>query len=434
MTEEPEDPQEHMRRQMADMNALLTVLSPFNATARQQKAKLTKLQSETDALLADRDSFAERYAPLGWAVFDNISSSVMREVVDVDSDVGETRLVEYHLDPEMLRFRSQRLKCERYRPWLDLYERAIERAGAEDYLSCVPLILMIVDGLVTRSTGRHAFSGGTDAPVFDSIASGPGGVAGALSLMGVQRGRVNETELLLPYRHGIIHGADLNYGHAIVAAKAFSALHAAIDYCDRAADEAERRARAVEQQRVPSLREIGSQLIAQAEDKRVLEEWKPRPPISFEGGSGPDEAQEFEEGSPEAAAALYLGALTNRMNYGYIAKATVDFLKRPIGKRAKYFRELLDGVTVDSWRILSVEDKAAAVSEVAVHVWGEPDERPWSYKGTIRLINQDADGKPVIHSHEGGQWQAIEFFITAMAATGALGREVDDLAPSEGAR
>ncbi|WP_299752475.1 hypothetical protein [uncultured Tateyamaria sp.] len=430
MTDEPEDPTDHIRRQMAGLNTLLKMMSPFSRAAREQKTELTKLQTQMDDLLAVRDSFAERYAPLGWAISDNMSSSVISEIAEMETDNGEARLVDYHLNPETLRFKGQRMKRERYRSWLELYESAVERAAAEDYFSSVPLTLMIIDGLVTRSTGKHAFSGGTDAPVFDSIASGPGGIAGALSLMGAQRGRVSSTELTLPYRHGIMHGVDLNYGHAIVAAKAFSALHAAVDYCDRALDEVERRAQALQQQRVPNLREIGSHVVAQAKEKRAPDEWKPRPPISCREGLGPDEAGQFEEGSPEAAAALYLNALTERPNYGHIAKATVDFLKRPIGQRAKYFREHLDGVAVDSWRVLSVEDKAAAVSEVAVHVWGGSAERSWSYKGTIHLINQDDDGNPVIRSEKGGQWQAIEFFITSMAAAGALGREVDDLTQS----
>lgn len=432
MNDDPDDTKNYLRKQMAGANSLLKVLSPINATAREQKAKLTEIQAQMNELQAAQDFFAECYAPMGWAMFGKIPSPLVSEVAEVGADEGEARLVEYHLDTETLRFMGQHLKCERYRPWLDLYERAAERAEAEDYFSCVPLVLMIIDGLVMRSTGRHAFSGGTDVPVFDSIASSPGGVAEVLSLMRVPRGHVNNTELTLPYRHGIIHGVDLNYGHAIVAAKAFNALHAAIDYCDRASDEAERRAQAAEQQRVPSWHEIGSQLSAQADEKRILDEWKPRLPISFKGGLGPDEASKFKEASPEAAAALYLNALTERPNYGHIAKATVDFLKRPIGERAKYFREYLEGVTVHSWLVLSAEDKAAAVSEVAVHVWGASNERPWSYKGTIRLINQNDDGNPVIHGQEGGQWQAIEFFINSMATAGFLGREVDDLAPSEG--
>lgn len=432
--EDPEIPHEHMRKQMSGMKVLLMLLSPFSAFARKKRAELTKLQSDLNQLFAIRDDFAARYSPLGWAVFGSMSSEVMQEVLEVAPDEGEARLVKYHLDPETLRFKGQRLKSEHYRPWLDLYERAIERADAEDFLSCVPLTLLIIDGLVHRSTGRHAFSKGTDAPVFDSAASGPGGVASALSLMGAPRGGVNCSALNLPFRHGILHGADVNYGYAIVAAKAFSALHAAIDYCDRAADEAERRAHAVEQQRTPSLKETGSQLITQAKIKRSLEEWKPRQPITFERGVGPDAVGELEDESPEAAAAHFLGALTGRPNFGHIAKATVDHSKRPVGQRAKYFREHFDRVTVNSWRILGVEDKAAAVSEVAVHVWGGPNERPWSYKGKIRLINQADDGSPVVRSLEGGQWQAIEFFVTKMAAAGALGREVDDLAPSKSPR
>lgn len=427
MADKPDDQRKLVQKQISGLDPLLTLLSPFSRKAREGKAQIKEIKVEIQRLQDIQSGFTARYSPLGWAMFGKMSATVMGEALELEVNEGDAHLTRYHLDFQTLRFNGQRFKQDSYRPWYELYERAVERAVAEDYVSCVPLVLMITDGLIKRSTGRHGFSGGTDTPVFDSIAAEAGGIADTLSLMSVPRDRVNNVPLALPYRHGIIHGADVNYGHAIVAAKAFNALHAAVEYCDNAATEADRMANAVDQQRVRSLKEIAEQNQTIKKMKQGVREWEARPPMLLGEGVGPDNVGGFEPNSPEATAAEYLSALTGRTNYGFIADRTVDNQKRHKQQQVKIFRAHLDGVITGSWSILSFKDEAPAISEVAAHVWGGSDENPWNYKGWMRLVYQSKDGRPAVRGDEGGQWRVIEHFLTHMAAAGALGKDVDHL-------
>lgn len=425
MTKKPKNHQDYLREQLAGFRTLINLAAPFSSKARKAKADLEKIQAEIDDHSKAQEVFTERYAPDGWSLFAGMATPTMFELVDATEENGTAILTSYHLKPDTLHALRQRLKSENLRPWFDIYETAKERVEAEDFVSAVPLVLLIIDGIVTKLTGKHAFSGGTDAPVFDTLASGQGGIADLLRLLGQQRGSVTTKPLQAPYRHGILHGMDLNFGHAVVAAKAFNALHAVIDYCERKADEKVRVAEALEEQYVPPIRETLKGIADNAKTNKMIGAWSARPLKSFEDGAGQAELAVFGEGSPEAAAMAYLQALSQG-NYGRLAAHTVDFLKRPNRERAKDFKTRLADVGTCEWRILQVKDEAPAVSEVQAHVWGTSEGRSWSYKGTIRLIHSGEDDKPAVYGAETGRWKAIEFFLAKLEPTVLLGRTTDD--------
>lgn len=425
MTKEPKNRQDHLREQLAGFRTLTNIAAPFSSTARQAKADIAKLQAQMNELSQAQAVFTERYAPDGWSLFAGMATPTMVDLVHVTKEEGTSILTSYHLEPQTLQALWQRLKSERMRPWFDIYSTARERAEAGDFVSAVPLVLLIIDGIVTKLTGKHAFSGGTDAPVFDTLASGPGGIAELLQLLGRQRGSVTTEPLEAPFRHGIMHGMDLNFGHAIVAAKAFNALHAVVDYCERKADEKERVAKALEEQRVPPIRETLKGIAETAKITTAIDNWSARPLRAFEDGASQEELAAFIDGSPEAATVAYLQALSQG-NFGRIAAHTVDFLKRPIGERAKDFKARLIGVESCEWHILQIKDEAPAVSEVQAHVWGTSEGRSWSYKGTIRLIYGGDDDKSAVYGAESGRWKAIEYFLSKLDATILLGGTTDD--------
>lgn len=117
---------------------------------------------------------------------------------------------------------------------------------------------------------------------------------------------------------------DLNFGHPIVAAKAFNALHAVIDYCERKMDEKARVEQALKEQQVPPIFETLKEFADIAKMNKTIEDWSARPLRSFEDGASKAELATFVKESPEAAAVAYLDALS-KGNYGRLAVHTVDF-------------------------------------------------------------------------------------------------------------
>ena len=324
MTKKPKNRQEHFRDQLSGLRTLMNLAAPFSSKAREVKAYIARIQAEIDENLKAQEVFIERYAPDGWSLFAGMATPTLFALVDPTKEEGTAILTSYHLEPDTLHALWQRLKSEKLRPWFDIYVTAMERAKAQDYISAVSLVLLIIDGIVAKLTGKHAFSGGTDAPVFDTFASGLGGIADLLRLLGQQRGSVTTDPIQAPFRHGILHGMDLNFGHPIVTAKAFNALHAVIDYCERKVDEKARVEQALEEQQVPPIFETLKEFADIAKMNKTIEDWSARPLRSFEDGASKAELATFVKESPEAAAIAYLDALS-KGNYGRLAVHTVDF-------------------------------------------------------------------------------------------------------------
>lgn len=405
----PKPPGDHLVQQFEAMRPLAKLVGFFNSGVRKQFKEVEQQLNNVKQMVANLELFAQTYSVLGWVNYDRLSTDVVASVVGMPIEDGEAILTKYHLDADNLSFLGYRFKTKHYDPWFEMFERAVERATAEDFLSAIPLVLSVIDGICTTSTGKHPFSGGADAPVFDSQTSGPGGLSEGLALLGSTRRKLHADAISLPFRHGIVHGLNPNYGHPVVAAKAFNLLQATVDYFDRRRDEAERIAKAAEEQKPIDLRELGENLRKNAETKRALQQWRARPVVSGVPLASSDTPANLPVGTPEAFVAHYLSLLTDQ-NYGELAKATVDYPKRPIGYRAGKLRENLKSVRLTGWTITGIEDTAPAMSRVTAMLEGRLDNKMWRGERAMRVMFADEDHEVLVRNQLGGTWVMLPDF------------------------
>lgn len=402
---------EHISQQFRQMRPLLKLAGLFDQSLAKQFSEVEAEFQNVERMKAERAQFAKRFGPKGWTSYDRLSVDLVHDVVNLqDDEAAEDALVSYHLNADQLAFLGYRFNTSRFEPWQELYERAVERAAAGDYLSAVPLILIIIDGICTTKSGKHPFSGGADAPVFDSETSGPGGIAEGLAILGATRRKLDPASIDSPYRHGIVHGLNPGFGNARVTAKAFNLLQASVDYFDRRADEEARIARAEAEQQPPNWGELFRSMAKTAETKRQIDAWRARPPRHEAGIASSDAPSELDPATPEAAAANYLTALSAG-NFGAIAKATIDYPMRALGYRAGRHREELGELQVTGWEITGVEDHAAAVSVITVRLEGVLGDSTWRGSQEMRLIYGDEKFDVLPRGSAGGQWSVMPNFI-----------------------
>lgn len=403
------------------MRPLARLMGIFKPEIRERFKEVESHVENVKTIMANRDLFAQTFSPLGWVNYDRMSVVAVADALKVGVEEGEAVLTAYHLDPDSLRVLGYRFHTRHYEAWGEIYERAVERAGAEDFLSAVPLILIIIDGICTTTTAKHPFSGGADAPVFDTQTSGPGGLSEGLALLGSTRRKLDAAPISVPYRHGVVHGLNPSFGHAIVAAKAFNLLQAMVDYFDRLRDEDSRLKKATEEQRPVDLMELGRGIAKNAEVEKLLDAWKARPVIAGEVVASSDMPAELEAGTPEAAVADYLANLVSR-NFGALAKATVDYPKRSIGYRAGRLRDDLKNVSISSWTITGIEDTAAAMTNVMVEMRGTIFGEAWKGSHRVRLMYSDEDNNALVRSEGSGAWIAMPDFLTNLWSTAMKAR------------
>ena len=410
MTKAPKETSEHVIGQFEAVKPIAKVLGFFSKDIGNAFAKLESQLETVTAMQAASDVFVAKYSTNGWCRHDNSPANLIVEIAPMPMEEGEQRLIEYYLDPNTIERIGYRFNTTAYLPWQKLFAISAERLAALDYVSAIPLLLMIADGICTDATGKNAFSGGADAPVFDSLASKPGGLADGLKLLGAVKRKVITDQTTLPFRHGILHGLTTNYDNPITAAKAVNLLAASIDYFDRKRDEEARIEKAAEEQATPSFSDLGRSLVRNSKIKAALDAWERRPTIEGEIANS-DHSSNLAEGSPEATACIYLSYLMAK-NFGGLAELTIDYPQRPINYRAGRLAKYLSAVVINGWHITKIEDVAAAVSVVGVEIIGTTEGLEWKIEDNARLIYSDDNNGPLPRGLAVGAWLAMPKLLT----------------------
>lgn len=406
----PKTPYDHMSAQLPAMRLIAKAVGVFRPQVRESWHQVESQLAAVQEIKTNIALFSERYVPLGWANYDRMSSKVLAELAKCSVEQGEELLTQHHLDEQTLQVLGYRFHLPEFQPWAAIYERAIERCKLEDWLSAVPLILLIMDGICTTSSGKHPFSGGADAQVFDTQTSGTGGLAEALKVLGATRRKLSEAPIDAPFRHGVVHGLNPNYGYPIVAAKALNLLQATTDYFVSIKDEARRLARAEEEQRPVSFREIAAVMRRTAALKAALEAWRPRPErtsLSIDESC----AELADDTLPETVAAKYL-QLLKMSNYGALAALHVDYPQRSVAYRAGQLRKELKGIRVLHWSIGSIRDASASITTVSAVVQVEVAGRRDKLSGELRVIYADSSFESMVRGTAEGQWYVMPNLTT----------------------
>jgi hypothetical protein len=117
----------------------------------------------------------------------------------------------------------------------EVVERAFQAYRDGDYLVCVPLVLMLIDGFGMSKSGTKSIF--ADLAELDhlfedeeSVGGHPSGLKAVLKRMVVSKKGYSEKPLTVPERNGILHGTRLNFATKIVAAKALNVLAAVVEW------------------------------------------------------------------------------------------------------------------------------------------------------------------------------------------------------------
>ena len=137
----PKTPYDHISAQLPAMRLIAKAVGLFSPRVRESWRQVESQLAEVQEIKMNIALFSERYVPLGWANYDRMSSTVLAELAMRSVEQGEQLLTQHHLDEQTLRVLGYRFHLPQFQPWAAIYERAIERCKAEDWLSAVPCLL-----------------------------------------------------------------------------------------------------------------------------------------------------------------------------------------------------------------------------------------------------------------------------------------------------
>lgn len=225
---------ETMKQSMPLLGPILRLIGVDVTKLKELLAEGDSLKLQTEALTSLPDRFNDQFASRGWIAYDSLNLELVKAAVVKaecgDLDGGEAILVEHYTE-ETIRLKLTWLSwIDAFRPRSTLAEKALSDYGAGRYHASVPVVLALLDGFVDDLQDRGFFAAGVDLTAWDSIAAHEKGLGKLVQVLSQPRKKTRTEAITLPYRHGILHGRDLNYDNKLVAAKTWAALFATGDW------------------------------------------------------------------------------------------------------------------------------------------------------------------------------------------------------------
>lgn len=363
------------------------------------------LQKQAEELSSIPAKFNETFQHLGWIASESTSLETMKTALELaqsgDMEQAESVLTADYTGERVKSIAMQFWGVKAFRRRMDLIEEAAKLCQEERYLAAIPLLLIVVDGAGQDYFGKAIFSQGVDLTELNAIAGSETGLAALTSEMGRTRQAFNDSQLFLPYRNGILHGRDVNFGNALVAAKLWAYLQCVADVI---------RAKENEKTKKPKEELSLSQSLKQLQETRAqreeIDKWVKRPAFDTTWTLSNKDNEEMCVGTPEETLAKFLSAW-NKSNYGEMGKLTVYFDNRPVKKRAGQIREYIAKLNLTEARIINVRDEAPAITNIdtvlEIRIDGNIETKEFSF----RLVYGDETSSPIMRGFANGSWKVI---------------------------
>lgn len=386
------------KRDLREIRSFLKVLKwtkPVWRVLGVQIHELDELIASTDHFLQFSAQFNDTFADRGWISYGWQNSSnaqaAFRAASAGDMAEAEDILVQAY-SPEEVSFvlrQMTNLKCFSKRT--ELAKLAADDYANARYHASIPVVLALLDGMGQELTGAGFLRQGARFVDDDSFVEIGPGLSRLIRTLTASRGGTSTSPLTIPYRHGILHGVDLNYANKMVAAKSWAALFAAGWYASQTENP-----QPLSPAQPSTFREFWTGISYTRKQTRELEalgaSWKPRTRLEQQ-----EALAALTPGTPEDVVHRFLQHWQAK-NFGRMAELVREHKQQPQGSLAGRIRKKLP-VPPSSFVILSSDDSAPAAGwvEASIH-WGEFTEQ-------VRLRMLHFDGDRTLPSNAGrGSW------------------------------
>lgn len=379
--------------------------------------KINRIHEVSDSMLSQSeilnlpDQFNEVFSRHGWIATGSMSVETMRKALRLhqegDNQAAEEEILAWFNKDNIGRYainRSKRFNKEgmvRVQRWHQLQE-ALQLTVEERYWSAVPLILIACDGFASDILGFSPFKKDTDLTAFDSITGHPTSLPFLIKKLTRGVRKTFPDELVLPLRHGILHGQSLGYANRTVCMKAWHLMIALVDWAHDKSTEEERKKRhdlAVD----INIRGIRNDMLKLASDRKIMDSFESRKSL------GPFIDGEMCVKSPEYAVVEFLKYWKQR-NYGKMAGYAVNLTNEPLNSLAGEIRDMADFASLIHFEVHSVNQYAVAGAEVVVYLEGSVLERVVEGEFTVLAFRYTSEGEVAMPENE-GKWRVQQNFI-----------------------
>lgn len=354
--------------------------------------------------------FNDYFSDLGWCAYDSMNMQLMKDAVSMyessGADAGEKVLLNYYKTDVKEILHWLKNKSEPFSLRYDLILKAFDDHFAGRYYASVPLFLIIIDGAVndyTRSKGF--FAEGTDVTAWDCLVGCDDGLTKMKSIFNKGRNKTNHDEIHFPYRNGILHGRDLNYGNEYVSCKCVALMFALADWMSMKDSEEKRRAKFEKESNPPPIRESLEKWKETISDRAEINKWKKRTVmvgVDIPANPTVEDCEQYQYLIP----VIKTFDAWKSKNYGVLSLYLKNLFsyEKSEKKRAGECRKMFSSKDFCSFEIKEIEERACSMSRILVQAEWDVDGKHFSEPLEFGVVYQNENEKLALPWKENGAW------------------------------
>lgn len=368
---------------------------------------------EVEEFNDDIDTFVEKFVNIGWCLYGSLNhiiiKSANRAYKESSVNAGEEILLNYYKNniKNCIHFLKQGTS-EFLNRW-NIIEVAFERHFSCDYISAVPLFLSIIDGVMQDFTNNNGFfSKDADLCAFDSIVGSDENLGKIQQMFSKSRKKINNEKIIIPYRNGILHGTDINYGNEFVSCKCVSLLFAIYDFIIAKNSEDVRKNHFEEETRVLSLTEMREQKEKRLEEDKEMKKWKKKDLIVGKDIPLNGKVDDYK-GYPYIIPVITMMESWKNRNYGELSRLLKKryWFEKNQNLHPRLCRETFENKELLDFELLLINESAVSMAQIIVKViWQENNEKQ-DREFEFGSIYKGKDGEVGIPSLNNGEWELL---------------------------
>lgn len=364
--------------------------------------------------------FNSYFTDLGWCAYDSMNMPLMKRAVSeyesYGADAGERVLLNYYKEDVKEIIHWLKNKAEPFEQRYDLVQSAFDDHFAGRYYASVPLFLIIIDGAVNDYTkSKGFFAEGTDVTAWDCLVGCGDGLTKMKSIFNKGRNKTNHNEIRFPYRNGILHGRDLNYGNEYVSCKCVALMFALADWMCMKDSEEKRKEKFEKESNPPPISESLKKLKENALAREEISCWQRRTVIV--GTDIPavptiEDCVEYQYVIPLIQA---FDAWKSR-NYGVLSLHFEKLFsyEESEKKRAGECRQMFSSKIFCSFEIKEIEERGCSMTRILVQVDWETNGKHFSELLEFGSIYQDENERAALPWRGNGKWSLIPWKVQSL--------------------
>ena len=387
---------------------------------QKQRMEMKNLEKQFNEMENSIILFNKYFSDLGWCAYDSMNMSLMKDAITAYEnsgvDAGEKVLIEYYQQDVKNHIHWIKNKAEPFSQRHEMIQHAFNDHFEGRYYASVPLFLIIIDGAVNDYTkSKGFFADGTDVTAWDCLVGCSDGLTKMKGIFNKGRNKTNHDEIQLPYRNGILHGRDLNYGNEYVSCKCVALMFALADWMNIRDSEEKRKAKFEKESNPPPISESLKKLKENALQREEIRKWQPREVIV--GKDIPlvptiEDCTEYQYVIPVIEAfnawkAKNYGALSIYFN-------SLFNYEKSEKRRAGECRQMFSSKNFCSFEIKEIEERACSMSRILVQADWDIGGKPFSEPLEFGCVYQNEDEKPVLPWRGNGKWTLIPWSVQGL--------------------